>query len=114
MPRTKITKSNIPEFLPSEYLEDDPVDENGPIEALERAISHKSKKIKFVDPEPKKPKDRKKGSTIYRVAEPQGTGLLAPRAATTARSVKEAWLSGKRGAVAGNRKVVNGGFFKNK
>jgi U3 small nucleolar RNA-associated protein 16 len=112
-PQTIITKSNIPEFLPSEYLEDDSAEDNSSLSALKETTFHKSKKVKFIDQTAKKPKDRKKGSTIYRVVEAHGTGLLAPRAVRTARSVKEAWLSGLRGA-GGNRKVINGGFFKNK
>lgn len=112
-PRITITKSNIPVFLPSEYLEDDPVEDDSSLPVPKETMSHKSKKIKFTDTTPKKPKDRKVGSTTYRVAEARGTGLLAPRAINTARSVKEAWLNGQRGA-GGNRKVVHGGFLKNK
>jgi len=74
-------------------------------------MSHKSKKTKFIDPTPKRPKDRRKGSTIYRVVEAHSDGLLAPKAASNARSVKEAWLNGQRGAGWG-MKVVKGGFFK--
>jgi hypothetical protein len=99
--------------LPAEYLEDEPAEDHGSLSLPKQTMSHKSKKTKFIDPTPKKPKDRRKGSTIYRVAEAHGDGLLAPKAASNARSVKEAWLSGQRGAAA-NRKVVNGGFFKNK
>ena len=108
-----ITKNNIPEFLPVEYLEDEPAEDQGSFSLPKQTMSHKSKKIKFIDPTPKKPKDRRKGSTIYRVAEAQGSGLLAPKAARNARSVKEAWLNGQRGA-GGTRKVVNGAFVKSR
>jgi hypothetical protein len=97
--------------LPAEYLEDDPIEDHNSFSPPEQTMSNKSKKIKFIDPTPKKPKDRRKGSTIYRVAEAHGDGLLAPKAASNARSVKEAWLNGQRGA-GGAKRVVNGGFFK--
>src|ERR1700728_4606065 len=89
--RTIITKNNIPEFLPAEYLEDEPAKDHGSSSLSQQTMFYRSKKIKFIDHMPKKPKDRRKGSTIYRVAEAHGDGLLAPKAASNARSVKEAW-----------------------
>jgi len=111
--RTIITKNNIPEFLPVEYLEDDPIEDHGSLLSIKQTLVHKSKKIKFIDSKPKRPKDRRKGSTIYRVVEAPGDGLLAPKAASNARSLKEAWLNGRRG-VSGSKKVVKGDFFKNR
>jgi hypothetical protein len=99
--------------LPAEYLEDESAEDPGSSSLSQQITSYKSKKIKFIDPTPKKPKDRRKGSTIYRVAEAHDDGLLAPKAASNARSVKEAWLNGQRGA-GGSMKVVKGGFFKKK
>jgi hypothetical protein len=94
-----------------EYLEDKPAEDYDSFSLPTQTMSHKSKKIKFIDSAPKKPKDRRKGSTIYRVVEAHDDGLLAPKAASDARSVKEAWLNGQRGA-SRSRKVVKGGFFK--
>ncbi len=109
--RIVITKNNLPEFLPEEYLEDDPIEDHDSLQSTKKSTVQKSKKIKFIDPAPKQPKDRRKGSTIYRVAESRGDGLLTPKAASNARSVKEAWLNGQRGA-GRSMKVVKGGFFK--
>jgi hypothetical protein len=99
--------------LPVEYLEDDPITKNAFSQSNKTSKVNKSKKIKFIDPSPKKPKDRTRGSTVYRVAEATGSDLLAPKAAINAQSVKEAWLNGQRGA-GGSRKIIKGGFFKNR
>jgi hypothetical protein len=111
--RTIINKNNIPEFLPAEYLEDGPIEDEISFSSTKQIMAHKSKKIKFTDPTPKKPKDRGKGSTVYRIAEGPGDGLLAPKAAINARFVKEAWLNGQRGN-GGSMKIVKGGFFKSR
>lgn len=109
-----ISKSNLPDFLPMEYLEDDPAENHSSPPPLNQAASHKPKKIKFFDRPSKKLKDRKVGSVTYRVAEAHGNSLLAPKAVNHARSVKEQWLSGQRGAAGVSRKVMNAGFFKKK
>jgi hypothetical protein len=111
--KPKISKSNLPEFLPAEYLEDDPIEASTTLENSTQLTSNRPKKTKFVDPTPKRPKDRTKGSVTYRVAEARGDGLLAPKAANNARSVKEAWLKGRISS-GGIRKSPNAGFFVNR
>jgi U3 small nucleolar RNA-associated protein 16 len=102
----------LPDLLPAEYLQDEE-SENGALIDSEPA-EKKPKKMKFTDLVEKKPKDRRKGSTIYRVSEVRST-KLAPKASPTARSLKESWLQGRPGKVLGtNRKPFSGGFFKKK
>ena len=107
---TKLTK--LPALLPAEYLEDD--DMHAPTPLLIEVPRQKTKKTKFHDVVVKKPKDRKKGTTIYRVGESQNT-RLAPRFSVQAKSTKESWLQGRSGKRLGsgsNRKPLNAGFFK--
>jgi U3 small nucleolar RNA-associated protein 16 len=113
--KTRVDRTQLPEFLPAEFLEEDEdVDMDDIIPS--RSLQVKPKKIKFSDIVEKKPKDRTVGSTTFRVAENGENRHLAPKAAKNARSTKEAWLagrSGKGGAGGDNRRAVGGGFFKN-
>ena len=106
-----ISRSNLPDLLPDEYLHDDSESEELMDLDLEKPRQN-SKKMKFTDLTEKKPKDRRKGSTTYRVSEARSMNL-APKSSFHARSVKEAWLKGRAGnGASGSRKVASGGFFK--
>lgn len=108
-----ISRSNLPDLLPDEYLQDDSESEELMDLDLEKP-RQKSKKMKFTDLMEKKPKDRRKGSTTYRVSEVRSMNL-APKSSFHARSMKEAWLKGRAGnGASGSRKVASGGFFKKK
>lgn len=106
-------RASLPELLPAEYLEDDdiPTAEGSKVEL----ISRKSKKTKFTDLIEKKPKDRRKGSTTYRVLNPGDTLLLAPKASHRARSIKDSWMQGRpvKGGET-SRKPFSQGFFVKK
>lgn len=74
----------------------------------------KGKKTKFADLVEKKPKDRRKGSTTYRVSEALST-KLAPKAAFNARLTKESWLQGRPGKLlATNRRPFSNSFSKSR
>jgi U3 small nucleolar RNA-associated protein 16 len=64
------------------------------------------KKIKFAYSEEKKPKDKRIGSTTYRVAQVEKEGF-APKASRNAVSAKAALQGGRKGQV---RKPVSSGF----
>lgn len=101
----RFDRSNLPDLLPEEFLDDTLVEE-AEIESEEEA-PRRAKKTKFVYPEEKKPKDKKLGSTTYRVAQTNKEGL-APKASHGAQSTKAALLGGRKGQV---RKPVPTGFF---
>lgn len=105
-----IARSTIPELLPEEYLQDeDP--EAADVSDNELPVK-KAKKTKFADVVEKKPKDRRKGSTTYRVSEVISE-KLAPKASFNARTTKESWLQGRPGKTSvTNRKSFSTGFFK--
>lgn len=98
--------SSLPEFLPEEYLEDDESDDEMALDLVKP--TKRAKKTKFAELIEKKPKDVRKGSTTYRVAEARST-KLAPKSSFNARAVKESWLQGRAGS---SRKSVSSGFFK--
>lgn len=100
--------SALPEFLPEEYLEDNESEGDMAVETVKPA--KRAKKIKFSDLVEKRPKDIRKGSTTYRVAEVRST-KLAPKSSFNARTVKESWLQGRGNA---NRKSYSSGFLKSR
>lgn len=102
--KPKFNRSNLPDLLPEEFLNDDV--EEAELESEEEA-PRKSKKIKFLYPEEKKPKDKKLGSTTYRVAQTNKESL-APKASKSALAMKAALLGGRKGQI---RKAVSSGFF---
>jgi U3 small nucleolar RNA-associated protein 16 len=109
--RTVINTSNLPDLLPYEYLQD--YEETESLVDLELdTLGTKPKKMKFLDLVEKKPKDRKKGSTTYRISEVRSNNL-APKSSFHAKNTKESWLKG-RGPISegGVRKVSSVGFFK--
>jgi hypothetical protein len=105
--------SKLPELLPDEYLQDD--NDRKSLEGQEVEITRtKSKKTKFLDLLDKKPKDRRIGTTTYRVSEVSNK-KLAPKSSFHARNTKESWLKG-RGPMSGGgvRKVASTSFVKKK
>lgn len=110
-PVSNLYRNAIPEFLPAEYLEDT---EPSSLELHEPMVTERSisKKTKFRDLVEKQPKDKRVGSTTYRVSKKQSSNL-APKSAYQARSIKEAWLQGRASTNGGaNRKPFSSGFFR--
>ncbi|KAF7942918.1 uncharacterized protein EAE97_006372 [Botrytis byssoidea] len=104
----------LPDLLPAEFLEDDDVDSPEP------GRLHSSLPTRSVKPDKlrrlleKKPKDKRVGSTTFRVAESRNP-LLPPKASNQARSLKESWLQGRAGTkIKPNRKPFSQGFIKTK
>lgn len=104
----------LPDLLPAEFLEDDDVDSPEP------GRLHSSLPTRSVKPDKlrrlleKKPKDKRVGSTTFRVAEDRNS-RLPPKASNQARSLKESWLQGRAGSkIKPNRKPFSQGFIKNK
>lgn len=100
-------KLEIPHVLPLELLESDDDEETRP---AERAEGRGPKKIKFDTAEmssleERLPRDRRVGSTVYRVLADRDDGILAPKAHKQAMNVRQGLLLRKR---APRRR---GGFF---
>lgn len=106
-----LQRNAIPELLPAEYLEDT---EPTSVVYQESVTSSNtvSKKTKFRDLVGKQPKDKRVGSTTYRVSKARSSNL-APKSAYQARSIKEAWLQGRTATSGGaNRKPFSSGFLR--
>jgi U3 small nucleolar RNA-associated protein 16 len=103
------TKKPLPDMLPAEYLEDtEPQD----VLPFDQFPTKKAKKTKFHLTAEKEPKDRRVGSTTYRVTKASST-ILAPKSSSQARNTKESWLQGRSGKKGGtNRTPFTKGFFK--
>lgn len=101
----------MPKLLPLELLESDDEDDvpyqptHAPKEQNKRRKLSGAEKLLV---EPKLPKDKRLGSTAYRVVKGNGNGRLAPQARKQAVNLKEALL--RRDRVAQPR----GGFFANR
>ena len=108
-------RSALPALLPDEILAIDPAARRPPpLKEPEARLVSVSKKRKFVDADPKPPKDVQRGPVRVRVLEPQRQ-LLPPRASKTSKALKEAWLVGRRGAggaVVVQRRKLGGGFVR--
>ena len=109
---SKIDPKNLPALLPDEILSKEPV--------IQHTIPHlsattlKPTKRKFIDIEPKPPKDIKHGSVSVRVLQPTKF-TLPPKAAKSSRQLKEAWLAGHRagnGEFSSRRRRIEGGFLR--
>lgn len=102
----KIDPKNLPELLPLEYLEEDTVAEPTTITTTS-SIPSRPKKTKFPNVVEKKLKDKKKGSTTFKVRESKQDSRLAPKASKSAMSLKEAWLNGgtKKNGKGGTRRM---------
>lgn len=109
------SKGPLPALLPDEILAIEPAAHRPtpPIDPEARLVSV-TKKRKFLDADPKPPKDVKRGSVNVRVLEVQRQ-LLPPRASKTSKALKEAWLAGRRGpggAGLVQRRKLGGGFVR--
>lgn len=102
----KIDPSELPELLPLEYLEEDSVAESTTITTTS-SIPTRPRKTKFPNVVEQKLKDKKKGSTTFKVRESKQDSRLAPKASKSAMSLKEAWLNGgtKKNGKAGTRRM---------
>lgn len=73
-----------------------------------------NRKRKFLDSEPKPPKDVKRGPVSVRVLE-NNRAILPPKASKASKALRESWLTGCRGpngiAVVRRRKI-GGGFVR--
>jgi U3 small nucleolar RNA-associated protein 16 len=101
----KFDRHNLPDFLPEEFLQDE-VKDDIEIESDDEA-PRKNKKTKIFLEE-KKPKDKKKGSTTYRVAEAK-QDRLAPKLSKNAQAMKESLMGSRKGQV---RKNIFSGFLR--
>lgn len=110
------SSSKLPDLLPQEFLDSDSEDDED-VQMKERVentqeVKKAKKKLRLKE---KKAKDRRKGSTVFRVQEGSRDTGLAPKAEVNARATKEAWLQGRQGKNGGLvRKPLNGGFLKKK
>ena len=115
MPRghsSKIDPKNLPALLPDKILNRAPVVQ--PLIPHLPATTLKSNKRKFIDVEPKLPKDVKHGSVSVRVLQPTKS-TLPPKVAKSSRQLKEAWLAGHRARnvdFTSRRRKIEGGFLR--
>jgi U3 small nucleolar RNA-associated protein 16 len=107
-PGTEKRKREVTKLLPLELLESDDEDDV-PQQPSSAADKHKRRKLGGAEQallrEPKLPKDKRLGSTAYRVVKGTGDARLAPSVKKQAVSLKETLL--RRNRVPQSR----GGFF---
>ncbi|QSZ31393.1 hypothetical protein DSL72_000958 [Monilinia vaccinii-corymbosi] len=101
----------LPALLPAEYLEDNDDEPAHILSELPTRVAKASKLRRLFE---KRPKDKRVGSTTFRVTESRNSHL-APKASNQARALKESWLQGRAGSkIKSNRKPFNQGFIKPK
>ena len=108
-------KSALPALLPMELLEAEPTirPPTPPPETSESTIGV-SKKRKVFDTDPKPAKDIKRGPVNVRVLVVERS-VLPPRASQPSKTLKETWLSGRRGGNGSGgvqRRKLGGGFVR--
>ena len=114
--KTKFSKKiPLPLLLPEEILAANP-----PAHALIPPFSNSklatNQKRKFVDLEPKPPKDIKRGSVNVRVLQ-DNRSILPPKSSHASKTLRESWLisrRGKKGEIGVPRRKQDGGFVRNK
>jgi len=101
----------LPALLPDEILAAEPMTRPPTPPPIVTTIS--SKKHRFIDADPKPPKDIKKGTVKVRVLE-DNKSVLPPRASKASKSLKESWLAGQRGRKdsTAQRRKPGGGFLR--
>lgn len=110
--RAEKHRREVPKLLPLELLESD--DEDDVVQQSSSAANGNNKRRKLGSEEqrllaePKLPKDKRVGSTAYRVVKGQGNTRLAPKVKKQAINLKEALL--RRDRVP----QPKGGFFVNR
>ncbi|TQS38101.1 hypothetical protein Golomagni_01400 [Golovinomyces magnicellulatus] len=97
------SKNRLPDLLPLDYLEDvEPLEVSNPSHELH--ARKMGNKIKFSDLVEKKVKDKRVGSTTFRVVKASNRSL-APKAVLNARRTKELWLQGRSGQRQESRRI---------
>ncbi|MCJ1389181.1 hypothetical protein MMC18_002036 [Xylographa bjoerkii] len=101
----------IPDFLPADVLAAEPVIHPPTPPRFVTIVN--PRKRKFLDADPKPPKDLKRGSVTVRILE-ENKSTLPPRSSKLSKSLKESWLAGQRGRndVASRRLKMGGGFVR--
>ena len=97
------SKTPLPTYLPASVLATSPP----PLPSVQPPTrpSSTSQKRKFLDADPKPPKDLKRGNLKVRVLQEEKTSL-PPRVSKNGRALREAWLMGRRqGAVVPRREA---------
>jgi hypothetical protein len=119
--KSKLTSDTLPDLLPDEYLEEAEIQSAIESDLDSEQPTMRVRKRNLKDLAEKKVKDRRVGSTTYRLSE-VSSKLLAPKSSYHARTNKEACLNGRlgtgkrvgsaKGSGGGKRLVTGGGFFK--
>lgn len=116
IPQTKpesAGKPSLPLLLPMEVLAAAPVAHalNPPFSDTKLAISQKRR---FLDPEPKPPKDMKRGNVRIRVLT-DNRSKLPPESSQASKALRESWLTGRmgsKGVIQVPRRKPSGGFVR--
>lgn len=115
--RKRLDRRSLPDVLPDDFLEaaSDDDDEDGQDDEDDAAAARRQKKPhpntiakQLARAESRRPQDQRVGSTVYRVAAPQGDSRLAPKQSKHSRNVKEQLM--RRGRPVARR----GGFLVKK
>lgn len=116
--RKRLDRRSLPDVLPDDFLEaasddddddEDGQDEDGAAAARRQKKPHPNTIAKqLARAESRRPQDQRVGSTVYRVAAPQGDSRLAPKQSKHSRNVKEMLI--RRGRPVARR----GGFLVKK
>ncbi|CAF9911240.1 MAG: hypothetical protein ALECFALPRED_007210 [Alectoria fallacina] len=113
--RTRISgKTPLPLLLPKEILAATPAI-YAPILPFSNSKFAVSQKRKFVDLDPKPPKDIKRGNVNVRVLQ-DNRSILPPKSSQASKTLRESWLTGRLGAkgkIGVPRQKPGGGFVRN-
>ena len=105
----------LPEYLPDEILAAIPETPSAPVPSkLQSRKEPVRNKLKIFQTLSKPRKRVKRGSTVYQFLEDDG-GILPPKVAKRSKSLRESWLSGRkgpRGEESIRRRKVGGGFVR--
>lgn len=116
IPQTKSRSTGetpLPLLLPMEILAAEPV-VHAPIPPLSKNKLAISQKRKLLDPEPKPPKDVKRGNVNIRVL-PDNRSILPPICSQASKALRESWLTGRLGLKGGiqvPRRKPTGSFVR--
>lgn len=114
--RTRISrKTPLPLLLPKEILAAKPA-VSAPVFPFSNSKVAISQKRKFVDLEPKPPKDIKRGNVNVRVLQ-DNRSVLPPKSSHASKTLRESWLTGRlgvKGKIGVPRQKPSGGFVRNK
>lgn len=106
IPQAKRKPSSLPLLLPEEILAAEPV-VHVPKSPFASSKFATSQKRKFLDLEPKPPKDIKRGNVNVRVLQ-DNQSILPPKSSQASKALIESWLTG-RGL---QRRNPSGGFVR--